>query len=193
MAAVFALVAVLAIATISIDRDTGSESLPIEPGERIGEPRMPVSPVVPPSVPPFTEADVERIRMRLLAAIADEFRESIDADIATMFSDSRGGTGSAPAGYRVAAGDVLSIDVTSAGSGDQRTPEPQLSTRAVVGRDGRVPLPLLGDLPVTGRTAGELEQDIEDRLAAYIRQPAVTIAVDPFDRNEPIDQRLFPR
>lgn len=74
-------------------------------------------------------------------------------------------------GYRIAAGDTVSITVYR---------EPDLSVAdAKVGPDGVIALPLLGDLPVTGLTSTEVQRLVTEKLAdGYLRQPNVTVNVD---------------
>lgn len=55
--------------------------------------------------------------------------------------------------------------------------EPQLSTTVPVRPDGRISVPLVGELPAAGRTAGELERDIVAALSRTISSPSVTVLV----------------
>ncbi len=63
---------------------------------------------------------------------------------------------------------------------------PDLSTSAAVRPDGRITIPLVEDLPVTGRTPTELAREIEKHLSTYVRDPLVVVMVSgvlgPFDR-----------
>ncbi|HUP41811.1 MAG TPA: polysaccharide biosynthesis/export family protein [Thermoanaerobaculia bacterium] len=56
--------------------------------------------------------------------------------------------------------------------------EPELSTRATVRPDGRIALPLAGELMASGSTPRELEQEITKRLERYIEMPVVTVMVE---------------
>src|SRR4051812_2526188 len=49
-----------------------------------------------------------------------------------------------------------------------------LSTDAVVRPDGTITLPVVGELPAAGHTAGELQRDIAQRLATIVRDAVVT-------------------
>jgi polysaccharide export outer membrane protein len=57
---------------------------------------------------------------------------------------------------------------------------PELSMSVPVRPDGKVTVPLVEDLPASGKTSTELARDIEKRLAKYIREPVVTVIVTGF-------------
>ncbi len=57
---------------------------------------------------------------------------------------------------------------------------PELSTSVTVRPDGRVSMPLIDDLPATGKTPSELARTVEEALNSYIQQPIVTIVVNSF-------------
>ena len=64
--------------------------------------------------------------------------------------------------------DVLAISVWK---------EPDVSRSIPVRSDGKISLPLVGELQATGRTPLKLEQDIAARLKNYIAEPEVTVIV----------------
>ena len=64
--------------------------------------------------------------------------------------------------------DVLAINVWK---------EPDVSRSVPVRSDGKISLPLVGELQATGRTPLKLEQDIAERLKSYIAEPDVTVIV----------------
>ena len=70
--------------------------------------------------------------------------------------------------YRVGRGDELSFKFIHT---------PELNTVAAVRSDGRVTLPLIGELPVAGLTLKELTEKIETGLSARVRRPEVAINV----------------
>jgi polysaccharide export outer membrane protein len=70
--------------------------------------------------------------------------------------------------YRLAAGDKLRIEVYK----DQ-----QLSQSLQIRPDGKITLPLLGDVPAAGRTSLELRDAIGAGLKEYIANPVVTVIV----------------
>ena len=55
--------------------------------------------------------------------------------------------------------------------------EPDISRSIPVRSDGRISLPLVGELQATGRTPLQLEQDITSKLRNYIADPEVTVMV----------------
>jgi polysaccharide biosynthesis/export protein len=65
--------------------------------------------------------------------------------------------------------DVLAINVWK---------EPDLSRSIQVRPDGRISLPLMGEVQAAGRTPLQLEQDIAAQLRNYIAKPEVTVMVD---------------
>ena len=64
--------------------------------------------------------------------------------------------------------DVLAINVWK---------EPDISRSIPVRSDGKISLPLAGEIQAAGRTPLKLEQDIADRLKNYIAEPEVTVIV----------------
>jgi len=65
--------------------------------------------------------------------------------------------------------DVLSINVWK---------EPELSKQIPVRSDGKISLPLVGDLQASGRTPLQLANDITAKLKNYITDPEVTVIVE---------------
>ncbi|MFC3051204.1 XrtA/PEP-CTERM system exopolysaccharide export protein [Kordiimonas pumila] len=57
---------------------------------------------------------------------------------------------------------------------------PELSVGITVRPDGRLSIPLIDDLPATGKTPSQLARDIEEALGVYIQQPIVSIMVENF-------------
>jgi polysaccharide biosynthesis/export protein len=72
------------------------------------------------------------------------------------------------ADYRLAAGDKLRIEVYK---------DTQLSQSLQVRPDGKVTLPLVGDIAAAGRTSVELRDAIAGALEEYIAKPVVTVIV----------------
>ena len=64
--------------------------------------------------------------------------------------------------------DVLAISVWK---------EPDVSRSIPVRSDGKISLPLVGEVQATGRTPLKLEQEIAARLKNYIAEPEVTVIV----------------
>jgi polysaccharide export outer membrane protein len=68
----------------------------------------------------------------------------------------------------IGADDVLAINVWK---------EPDVSRSVPVRSDGKISLPLVGELTAGGQTPLQLEQEITKRLANYISEPEVTVIV----------------
>jgi polysaccharide export outer membrane protein len=64
--------------------------------------------------------------------------------------------------------DVLAINVWK---------EPEVSRSVPVRSDGRISLPLVGEVEAAGRTPLKLEQDIASKLKNYMSEPEVTVIV----------------
>jgi polysaccharide export outer membrane protein len=70
--------------------------------------------------------------------------------------------------YRLGPGDKLRIEVYK---------DPQLSQSVQIRPDGKITLPLIGDLEATSRTPLELRDTIAKALKEYITNPTVTVIV----------------
>lgn len=70
--------------------------------------------------------------------------------------------------YVIGISDVLAINVWK---------DADLSTEAVVRPDGTITMPLVGDLKAAGRTTDDLKGEIKQRLARYVQDPVVTVAL----------------
>ncbi len=79
-----------------------------------------------------------------------------------------GTTGAAPADYRLGAGDKIRVEVYK---------EPQLSQSLQVRPDGKITMPLIGDLEAAGQTPSAMRDTIADRLKNYVVNPVVTVMV----------------
>lgn len=73
------------------------------------------------------------------------------------------------ANYVIGNDDVLAINVWK---------EPDISRSIPVRSDGKISLPLVGEVQATGSTPLKLEQDIATRLKNYIAEPEVTVIVE---------------
>lgn len=70
--------------------------------------------------------------------------------------------------YTIGSGDVLNIQVWK---------EKDLSQTVVVRPDGKISLPLLGEVYVVGKEPSQLEELIQTRLQTMVVQPRVTVTV----------------
>jgi polysaccharide export outer membrane protein len=72
-------------------------------------------------------------------------------------------------GYRIGPGDMLKVVVWK---------HDELSTQVAVRPDGAISLPLVGDVPATGRSATEIATDVQRRLHRFYQDdPPVTVQV----------------
>jgi len=98
------------------------------------------------------------------------------AEPAQQAAQQQPGKNSVPAVAPAAAGasfvigpeDVLAVDVWK---------EPEITRQVPVRPDGKISLPLLGDVQASGLTASELGTEITERLKKYISNPQVTVIV----------------
>ena len=68
--------------------------------------------------------------------------------------------------YKMSVGDQIQINVWK---------NPELSVAAPIRPDGKVSLALAGDVMAVGKTPEQLAEDIENKLAAYVKNPNVTV------------------
>ena len=73
-----------------------------------------------------------------------------------------------PVEYRLGAEDVVEVSVWK---------EPGLSTTAPVRPDGKISVPVAGELVAEGRTTRQLEQEITNRLKGLVTSPIVSVIV----------------
>ena len=77
--------------------------------------------------------------------------------------------------YRIGVDDVVSVNVWG---------NAQLSVSVPVRPDGRISMPLLGDVDVAGKTAEEVAEDITEQLKKDIRNPNVTVTMTSLQSKE---------
>lgn len=75
------------------------------------------------------------------------------------------------AAYKIGPGDVINIFVWR---------NPEVSISVAVRPDGKVSSPLVEDMEAIDKTPTQLARDIEEVLASYIKNPAVTVIVTGF-------------
>ena len=75
----------------------------------------------------------------------------------------------AGADYLIGVEDVLSVSVWK---------EPELSKNVNVRPDGKITVPLIGDLQAAGKTPTQLAASIGEGLARFVGEPIVTITVE---------------
>jgi polysaccharide export outer membrane protein len=77
--------------------------------------------------------------------------------------------------YRIGVDDRVQVSVWR---------NPELSATVPVRPDGKISLPLVGDVPAAGRTAEEVGADIKQRLETYVRDPQVAVILTELRSNE---------
>ena len=75
----------------------------------------------------------------------------------------------APGDYQIGVGDLLAIRVYGHDAN---------STRERVRQDGKISVPLLGDVQAAGLSPGQLGEEVKSRLKEFISAPFVTVAIE---------------
>jgi polysaccharide export outer membrane protein len=70
--------------------------------------------------------------------------------------------------YRIGKEDVVAVEVWK---------DPALSAKVPVRPDGKITLPMIGDLVAEGRTAKELQAEVAHKLAPMVNEPVVAVMV----------------
>lgn len=84
-----------------------------------------------------------------------------------------GGTDQKQDSYLIGREDIVDITVWQA---------PDLTKSVVVGSDGTIDYPLLGNIPAMGLTTGQLQKQIEEKLAkGYVKNPQVGVSVKEYN------------
>ena len=73
--------------------------------------------------------------------------------------------------YQIGSGDTVRVDVFG---------RPEVSGKHMVGPDGRITVPIIGDIALSERTREEGRHLLEQRLREYFTAPHVTLAVDDY-------------
>jgi polysaccharide export outer membrane protein len=77
--------------------------------------------------------------------------------------------------YRIGVDDLVSVNVWR---------DEELSVSMPVRPDGKITVPLVGDVQAGGRTPQEVAKEIRQRLSAYIRNPDVTVILTELRSHE---------
>jgi len=77
--------------------------------------------------------------------------------------------------YKMAVGDVVQINVWK---------NPELSVTEPIRPDGKIALPLVGDVMAAGREPEELAADIREGLSTYVKNPNVTVILTSLQGHE---------
>lgn len=79
------------------------------------------------------------------------------------------------ADYRIGVDDRVQVSVWR---------NPDLSVTEPVRPDGKISVPIIGDVEVGGRTASEVAATIKEKLSAYIREPNVAVVLTELRSHE---------
>jgi len=77
--------------------------------------------------------------------------------------------------YRLGSGDVLRLDVFG---------RPEVSGQHVIGPDGMITLPIVGDVNLKDMTRDEAQHALDQRVRAYFTEPHLTLAVQEYASNQ---------
>lgn len=80
-----------------------------------------------------------------------------------------------PAEYRIGVDDRVQVTVWR---------NPELSVTAPVRPDGKISVPLIGDVEAGGRTPNEVAESIRRQLSTYIREPNVAVIITELRSHE---------
>jgi polysaccharide export outer membrane protein len=99
---------------------------------------------------------------------ANQAKPEADKKIATAPTPTTAGAPVDSGSYKIGPADVLSIRVWN---------EAEFSGPVAVHEDGKITLPLVGDLQAGGKTPNEVQDIIADSLKKYVVKPLVTVTV----------------
>ncbi|HEY1034399.1 MAG TPA: XrtA/PEP-CTERM system exopolysaccharide export protein [Pseudoxanthomonas sp.] len=77
--------------------------------------------------------------------------------------------------YHIGVDDIVQVSVWR---------NPELGITVPVRPDGMISVPLVGDVAAGGRTPAEVSKDIQERLAAYVRDPQVAVILTDLRSHE---------
>src|SRR5215471_94758 len=109
--------------------------------------------------------------MRTLAAI---FFTCMMLPLTGMADEAAGVAGAQRTPYRLQPGDIVTVSVWK---------EQDLQREVLVRPGGALTFPLAGEINVDGRTVEELRASLVERLAKYVPDPVVTVAVKEIGGN----------
>ena len=120
----------------------------------------------------MSKADWSSSQWRAMVLLAPMLAMGVSAYAQSTASPAPAETAPAGSPYRLGFGDKLRISVFG---------EPTLSGEFQVSGAGAVSMPLIGDVPAVGLSAGELQAQLTQRLAAgYLKNPKVAVEVFSF-------------
>jgi polysaccharide export outer membrane protein len=84
-------------------------------------------------------------------------------------------SGAVEGDYRIGVDDRVQVTVWR---------NPELSVTAPVRPDGKISVPIIGDVQAAGHTANEVSENIKRQLSAYIREPNVAVILTDLRSSE---------
>jgi polysaccharide biosynthesis/export protein len=106
------------------------------------------------------------------AAVVAQSAAAVPSDKSTEKSSEKppenARSGHSDTSYVIGVNDVIAVSVWK---------EPDISRSVPVRSDGKISLPLAGEMQAAGETPRQLEQEIIKRLQSYISEPEVTVIV----------------
>lgn len=100
--------------------------------------------------------------------VAAQANDQSAAGVSSPSSVTSSARESSPDDFVIGAEDMLAVNVWK---------EPEVSRAVQVRPDGKISLPLVGELQATGQTPRQLEKEIASKLRSYISEPEVTVIV----------------
>lgn len=98
--------------------------------------------------------------------------DTLNAQLALQTGDEANETAPPESSYTLGAGDLIELTILGV---------PELGREARVDGNGNIALPLVGEVPVGGRTVGEAEKLIAERYKrSYLRDPQVSVLVKEY-------------
>ena len=97
------------------------------------------------------------------------------ASTGNMMSGAPPATMPAADDYQIGVDDMVQVSVWR---------NPELGVTAPVRPDGKISVPLVGDVVAGGRTPDAVAKDLQEKLAAYIREPQVTVILTELRSHE---------
>jgi len=155
-----------------MDREVSSFALRLD--RRVWEVSFPAGIVDADSLPAGFSAVQEdgRTRLRVEPSVGSLIGAEVRGTCLTLTFGSEP-AGESQSGYRIGTSDVVSVLVYK---------NPDLSGDLVVGTDGTITMPLVGQVEAAGKTARELEVFIRDALAAdFLVDPQVQVTVKSYE------------
>ena len=77
--------------------------------------------------------------------------------------------------YRIGVDDVVQVAVWR---------NPELGITVPVRPDGKISMPLIGDITAAGQSPDQVSKEIQDKLAAYVREPQVAVILTELRSHE---------